>query len=590
MHDLKLEKVLALIAAMVLVSSCASPAYVETKPSSQDTPLTELYYESNLRIPLRDGVELSADLWRPPADIQYPTILVRTPYTKEAILGDLQIGEYFAHRGYAVVVQDVRGKGESGGEFADLPQESNDGYDTIEWIAEQEWSDGNVCMMGLSYLGVVQWLAAKAQPPHLKCIVPSAAPGHPFVEAPYRGGAFQVDILVWAYYNSLSGGAPEGPEPDWDSIMRHRPLNSLDERAGRKIPLFQDWVNHPTFDEYWAETTIPPEKFTDINVPALHITGWFDDSLLGTMYYWRGMQGSPAADEQYLLIGPWTHGQTFMGGKTEVHGLTVGEESMLDMREVTLSFFERYLKLDNSTPAPPKARLYITGANEWRELDEYPDQQEQPSRLYLQSARGANSLAGDGILIWKVPTERTSDSYVYDPDNPAPKFHLDSNPKEISEAEKNTLGSRQDVIIYTSEPLEEPLTVVGMVKAHLTASTDALDTDFIVRILDVDPNGVETKPYLNDGVLRTRYRNGFESTELLEPNETVELTINIQDIAHQFKEGHRIRLQLTSSVFPAVYPNSNTGNEVATDTDVKIATQTIWHGDKTYIELPIAKD
>ena len=545
---------------------------------------------SDVRVPMRDGVELSADIWMPQGSGPHSSILVRTPYTKQAsFLAPDYLGEYFAARGYALVVQDVRGKGLSDGVFRDGHQEPEDGYDSIEWIAAQEWSNGRVCMMGLSYLGWVQWLAVKAQPPHLTCIVPTAAPGYPFLDSPYRGGVFITGLLPWVWGNTATGEVVDF-EPDWDTILRKRPLNRIDSLAGQELWLFQDWVNRPTFDAYWEAVTLLTEDYQRTSIPSLSITGWYDDTMVGTMSHYNGMRESPASDKQFLMIGPWTHGQTFMGGSTSVRGMELSEDSVLDMREVHLEFFERFLNHDESESEPPKARIYVTGQNRWHQFDQYPPSRVVSRRLYLRSGGQANTAAGDGLLSWDAPGDELPDSYRFDPDNPAPEHPADRlfGPP-LTDEQRTELDNREDVLIYTSAPLETDVTVVGPVALNMHASSDGRDTDFVVRLLDISPDGAEIKPTAPDGAIRARFRNGFDAEELLTPNEIEPFTIQMFDMGHQFKKGHRIRLQVTSSAFPLFHPNPNTGNPLPTDTESRVATQTIWHNEQypSYLSLLI---
>ncbi|MEE4350184.1 MAG: CocE/NonD family hydrolase [Pacificimonas sp.] len=596
MRLLALGSALALAGCVSSTDAPQEPATAQTAPdrtADQGAAAPAADEPVALRVPLRDGVELAADLWLP-ADQPgpFPSILVRTPYGKShGFLARSELGKYYSERGYAVVLQDVRGKGESGGTFNDFSQEGADGFDTIEWIADQPWSNARVCMMGLSYLGTVQWLAAAEGSEYLKCIVPSAAPGHPFVEAPYRGGAFVGGLLTWAYGNEGDGPPEDAEAPDWDTILKTQPLTSQVAMTGRDLPRFQRWIENNTFNEYWKAQTVHGADFERIAIPALHVTGWFDDSLVGTMYYWDGMKRSPAANQQYLMIGPWTHMGTFMGGELTAHGLSFGENSLLDMREVTLPFFERYLKQDATVPAPPQARLYITGQNEWAEFGSYPSAQTETRKLYLHHTSGGNDTMRNR-LSWTNQGTPSDVEFVYDPRDPAPAFHTDVAAFTGEDADPLALHRRSDVVRFTSAPLQDAITIAGPLTVRLYAATEGRDTDFVVRLIDVAPDGTETKPYINDGVIRARYRNSFEETKLVTPGEVVGYDIDLFDIAHQFAPGHRLRLEITSSLFPAIYPNSNTGNPIATDTQALAVTQTIMVGGEhpSHIELEVLPD
>ena len=550
----------------------------------------ETKQQFDVRIPMRDKVQTSADIWFPSAPGRYPAILLRTPYIKTTGRHKFpQFGAFFADHGYVFVVQDVRGRGDSEGEFRFFFGEAEDGYDTIEWIARQPWSDGKVGMMGASYWGTVQWLAARERPPHLTCIVPTAAAGRYFDEVPYQGGAF---LISWAldWLNDVSGRISQGENAsslDWESLSKHRPLISMDERMGRPMKLYKEFLEHPTLDAYWKRIFFSPEDFQKINLPALTVTGWLDGDQPGAIFYWEGMASNSAAkDKQFLLIGPWTHPQTYLGGALKVGELEFSGDSVVDNRALHLAFFDRFLKGNSARFDQPKVRVYITGSNTWREYDQYPPPQIQLQSLYFHSSGKANTVAGDGGLTWTSPANEPPDRFVYNPENPVPS--------EIGglglAVDHRTIERRDDVLVYTSEALKQPLEIIGRVFVHLYAASDALDTDFTANLLDVYPDGRAVKLGPREaGVLRARYRHGYEKAELLSPNKPEEFKIELFDIGHAFLPGHRLRIEVSSSAFPFINPNQNTGNPIATDIEWKLANQTIFH-DKTRpsrVVLPI---
>jgi putative CocE/NonD family hydrolase len=550
----------------------------------------EITQRFDVRMPMRDGVELSADLWRPAAAGRYPTIIIRTPYIKTTARHQFPAyGRYFADHGYVFLVQDVRGRGDSDGEFGFFFQEAADGYDTIEWIAAQPWSNGRVGMMGGSYWATVQWLAAREQPPHLSCIVPTAPSGRYFDEVPYSGGAF---MLAWAvsWVNDTSGRIAQGAnaaEVDWESLLEHRPLITIDQELGRRMPLYREFLEHPTLDDYWRRASFGPADFRRLDIPALTVTGWFDGDQPGALHYWRGMaEYSPTPDTQYLLIGPWTHSQTYLGGALEVNDMRFTGDSVLDNKAIHLAFFDRYLKQSAAEYDRPRARVYITGSNRWRELAEYPPAEIETRRLYLHSGGRANSVVGDGTLSWAAPGNQTPDRYAYDPHHPVPSSIAD---QELA-IDHRPIERRDDVLVYTTEALAEPIEIIGKVLVKLWAASDAPDTDFVANILDVFPDGraVKLGPKAS-GVIRARYRNGYDSTELLTPGEPAEFSIELFDIGHTFLIGHRVRIEITSSCYPFINPNQNTGNEIATDTEWRTANQTIFHdaGRPSHVLLPV---
>ncbi len=531
----------------------------------------------DVRTPMRDGVELSSDLWLPGAQGRYPLILMRTPYLKTSPRNP-KLSQFFVTRGYAVAVQDVRGRGDSDGKFQNHAQEAEDGYDTIEWLAAQPWSNGRVGMMGMSYGGVVQWLAASKKPPHLVCIAPTASPGDYLNEVPYVGGAFLLEARVfWANLTSGTIYQSNVLSEEWPEIFKHRPLLTMDEAMGRRMPLLREWLQHDTLDEYWRRSQLTERDYRAIDIPALHVTGWFDSDQPGAMYHWQGMaRYSPAARDQYLIVGPWDHLQTFDGGARRKGELEFTGDSIIDNSRVHLEFFDRYLKQSTDEFNYPRVRLYVTGRNEWRDYPGYPIPGVESRRLYLSSGGRANSLFGDGALSAASAARQAPDRYEFDPRNPVPLSVF--APGGMFGVDRRALERRDDVLVYTGEALQKPLEVIGRIGVELHAASDARDTDFTASIIDVFPDGRAVVLGARVvGILRARYRQGLERTQLLTPGKVEKYRIDLGHIAHAFGTGHRIRVEISSSAAPWYSPNQNTGNPPATDTEWRTAHQTIYH-------------
>jgi putative CocE/NonD family hydrolase len=317
------------------------------------------------------------------------------------------------------------------------------------------------------------------------------------------------------------------------------------------------------------------------------VTGWFDGDQPGTMHYWNGMQeSSPAADRQFLIVGPWEHAETFIGGILQVGELRFTGDSVIDNLATHLAFFDHYLKGTGPEPGFPRARLYITGANEWLAFDQYPPSESKERSLYLHSGGRANSSAGDGRLDWLAPRNEPTDRYTYDPENPIFEMGLGFG------ADRRPIQRRDDVLVYTSAELEDPITIAGEVFMDLYAATDVRDTDFLVRMSDVYPDGRSVALGYRHGIIRARYRNGYDREELLTPGETERYRIRLLHMGHTFRPGHRIRLEVMSSSAPMINPNQNTGNPVATDTEWKTAHQVIHHdGDHpSRLILPVLEE
>jgi len=547
---------------------------------------TGIKMKFDMRIPMRDGVELSADVWLPAQPGKYPAILMRNPYLKTRWP---DLGEFYAKKGYVLVMQDTRGRGDSGGEFDFMAPESKDGYDSVEWVAAQPWCNGRVGMIGNSYLANVQWYAAREAPPHLVCIIPAATGGRWFNSRPYHAGAF---LGSWAldWLNLTSARIIQQPNAsavDWEQVFWHRPLLDMDEFMGRRMRLWKEWVEHDTYDEYWKRIELSPADFKKIRVAALHLSGWFDHLLPGSLAYWEGMRAhAPENDKQYMVLGPWNHGQTFRGGGLRIGDMEFGGNSVLDQRALHLAFLDHFLKGAPSRFDSAHVRIYLTGENRWLEGKEYPPVPTQVRRLYLHSGGRANTLAGDGRLTWDPPGSEPADRYTFNPKNPVPS----EIGGQYLGMDQQAMERRDDVLVYSTEALKEPLPVVGRVFVNVYAATDGRDTDFTAKLVDVHPDGRAIHlGSLPVGILRGRYRKSFERQELLAPNKTEQFRIELTDIAHTFLAGHRLRVEISSSAYPYVFPNSNTGNRPAIDTEWRVARQTVSHDGAcpSHLELPV---
>ena len=542
----------------------------------------------DVRVPMRDGIALSADIWLPLSEGRYPVILMRTPYLKTmALLSFPELGRYFASRGYILAVQDVRGRGDSDGEFGFLPDDNEDGYDTVEWLARQPWSSGRVGMMGVSYLGSTQWMAARSGAPSLVGMVPTASGG--FGAAfNYSGGAFLMD---WAFgwtngVQSHISQSANAAGVDMARVYAHRPHMIMDEVFGRKMPLYRSFLEHPDWDPYWESIQFGPEAYAEIDIPALHVAGWFDGDQPPALEYWKGMrEHSPARDQQYLLLGPWTHRQTFLGGGTELGEMEFSPDSVVDNRALHLAFFDHYLKGSAESFDFPRARVYVMGDNRWRDLEDYPPPRAVFRKLYFHSRGHANTMLGDGALDWKASGEEPTDRFTYDPKDPVPTTAPRQNPLD-----QRSIERREDVLVYTSDVLEQRLEVIGNPFVELYAASDARDTDFTAKIMDVYPDGRAIRlGALPVGIIRARFRNGYADPQLLEPGKVEKYRILLRDLAHTFLPGHRVRIEISSSAYPFLAPNQNTGNPIATDTEWKVAHQTVHHNREfpSHVALPL---
>jgi putative CocE/NonD family hydrolase len=521
----------------------------------------------DLRVPMRDGVTLSLNAWLPASGERAPVVLLRTPYRYDSQEFErLGLRSYVEH-GYAVAMQAVRGRGTSGGRFGFFFVEGPDGYDTVEWLATRPWCDGRVAMDGGSYLGTVQWLAAREQPPHLVCMLPAVPAGDWFNEIPYMGGALQVD-WAFSWLSAMAGHEFEFDATRDRNLERYRPLLTAPAVLGTELPLYREILEHPTLGEWWRPLILSADDFANITIPVFAVTGWFDGDQAGSLHYWAGLeQHSRSRETAQLVIGPWEHRQCYLGGETSVGELETGAGSNLPLREMRLAFLDEHLR-HTATGRGPRVRLFITGDNRWHEFERYPPPGIGSMTWYLSSGGRANTLSGDGRLDASMASG-TADRYTFDPRDPVPY--------RAGARDHRELEARADVLVYTSDTLESDLTVIGPVETILYAASTAPDTDFTAKLLDVFPDGRAISLTHVGGVLRARCRNGFDRHELLTPGEPVEFRIRMSHVGHTFRAGHRLRLEVSSSSFPMIDPNPNTGRPIATETETRPAGQTVFH-------------
>ncbi|HVT65418.1 MAG TPA: CocE/NonD family hydrolase [Mycobacteriales bacterium] len=545
----------------------------------------------NVRIPMRDGIALANNVYLPPTGLAggpYPVIFSRNPYNRQ-VWADALRWRFFTEQGYAFVTQDCRGRFDSDGVFYPFFDDGPDAYDSIEWIAEQPWCTGKIGMMSGSYGGWVQWAAAREKPPHLTTLVSSCAAGKWGEELPWdRGGASFV-MFTWLYMMVGHSMQPTA-HVDWARVFRHLPLRTLDKAMGKEVPAWQDWLDHPGLDKYWLEGRLD-DDFAELDIPALHLTGWYDGDQPGEMFFWDGMLRSKAAKWQHLLVGPWTHGGVFK--PTQSHrDNDFTPKSVADMNEVHLRWFDYWLKgIDNGLIDEPPVRYFYTGINEWRTDSTWPPTERTETSLYLRSGGAANTALGDGALSGTAPTTaEPADVYRYDPEAVANVMEIDffngEGNNSVRPADARPLEMRDDLLVYTSEPVTEALYVSGRPSVVLHASSDCPDTDFVVGLADVEPDG-RSVPLSRDedhqwlatqgGRIRARFREGLDKEVFMTPGEIYEFRIQLRDVAHVFKPGHRIRLTVMSWDFPAMARNLNTDESIADGTTIRVATNSVHH-------------
>jgi len=549
----------------------------------------EVIYEHDVTMKLRDGVTLRADVYRTKAAGKFPVLLERTPYDKN---GGRDFGMRGAARGYVVVIQDTRGRYASDGEFYTFKNESNDGYDSVEWAAALPYSDERVGMFGGSYVGATQFLAAIAHPPHLAGIAPNVTASNYHDGWTYQGGAFEQ----WFNQSWASGLSEDTLRRASDRVttplqwrnklsLADYPLRGLPD-AKSLAPYYDDWLAHPNYDDYWKALSIE-EHYSQIQVAILNIADWYDIFLGGSLRNYQLLKtkaGSEAARKgQRLLIGIGGHS----GGSNQrkFGEVDFGEKAPHDLDGITLDFYDAILKGTNNGFANGKpVRIFVMGLNDWRDEDDWPLARAKSTKYFLQSGGKANSAGGDGVLSLQSPATTNSqanakDSFDYDPANPVPTIGgplccrgdlLKPGPWDQKEAEQ-----RNDVLVYSTPALEHDLEVTGPVIADLYVSSSVVDTDFTTKLVDASPNGFAQN--LTEGILRMRYRDSQEKPKLAKPGTVYHITVDLWATSNVFLAGHKLRLEISSSNFPRFDRNLNTGEEQAHATRMEKATNLVLH-------------
>lgn len=557
------------------------------KQSGASEPKYEIVTEPNVSMPMRDGSVLNGYVWRPKAEGRFPVLVERVAYELPA--RTQANADYYVPRGYVVVGQNNRGCYASQGDHwpgrDDAWGANRDGYDTIEWAAAQPWSDGNVGTLDGSFSGFTQYLLAPTRPPHLKAMYVREGPADFYADWCYRYGAHCLFLRYWAFSQSLRflnhETAPPGRErererlakavEELDQWFRHRPLNDMPPIEG-----LADWyfevLEHPEDGPfYWPIN--PSTRFHEVDTPMLHLGGWYDlftDSVL-RCYSGIRKHGKTAHTRanQRLVVGPWIHGPGNTSQR-QVGEVDYGPKAVYDIHEERLRWYDYWLKgLDNGAMDGPPVRVFLMGDNRWLDMEHWPPPDAAARPVYLREGEGRSDASlNNGRLTFEKPTAaERPDSYAYDPDEPVER-EFQKGPMDLRPIEPR-------VLTYTSDELAEDLTVVGPVRAVLFALSSAPDTDWVVRLCDVYPDGRSIP--VCDGILRARYRNSVERAELMTPGRIYRFEVDMSATAQTFKAGHRIRVQVTSSDFPKFDPNLNTGGPFAREVRGQVAHNTVFH-------------
>jgi predicted acyl esterase len=539
-----------------------------------------------VRVPMRDGITLRGSVYRPKAEGRYPVIIESGLYDMEKNLDEMPaLFRNLARRGYAVLAIDSRGRYGSEGKFRPLIDEVNNMDDGVVWAAKQPWSNGKVGVTGISYLGWTSYAAGIANPPGLRAIMPTVI--NYGLENPH-GVPYLGSMAGWLLWAGRPGTPTTGGtlRIDW----MHLPLNRIDDEAELPSAAFDAMVMEKPLEVPGALSPAQiDEQLAKIKVPTYVVAGWYDELNEGMLDNY--VRQARSSQDLRLVIGPWHHQLNTAYRGPNMIGIVPAAKPHLNAYYHEMErFFARYLKGDTTSWNPPgRVLIYVMGANEWRYENEWPLKRAVTTPIYLGSQGNAQTASGDGVLNWASPPNRQqADRYTYNPLNPVRTatgfgvWHVLTGMTDRAEVEK-----RNDVLVYTSPVLKEAVEVTGVIKAKLYASSSAPDTDFVVNLVDVYPNG--HTQYLTNGIVRASYREGTKERKLIEPGKIYEYTFKLRPISNAFQKGHRIRIEVTSSDMDRYARNQNVADAPGTTANVAIARQAIYHGTAypSRLELPV---
>jgi hypothetical protein len=567
----------------------------------------------DLPMQTRDGVTLLSDVYRPAGDGAFPVLVHRTPYNKRGgrpypnMDRPFNEGHLFASHGYITVIQDTRGRAASEGVFEPFVHEAEDGYDTIEWAAVLDGSSGDVGMFGQSYDAMCQYLTVPLRPPHLRTATPVSAPIAYFDHCVYTSGAFNLAwMLHYAVINLVLRGRdgeaalrvlreyvvnPDDPARrlNLDSF-RHRPIRDWADRLAEYAPYFADYIEHGTDDAYWQQLDLRAQLGDgEVDIPMLHVSSWYDGFQKGSMgaYLAATERAAGRGGEQSLVMGPWAHTIYTDVSSGKAGESDFGPQAVLDLHAIQLDWFARHLKGADGIAASPQVRIFVMGPNSWRAEREWPLARTVYTPLYLSHGSDAQ-----GSLSWDPPVGEEPDRYRYDPQDPVPTigghllgvFGVPNGP-----IDQRPTAERADVLVYTSQLLDADIEITGPVTMKLYASSSAPDTDFVVKLIDVRPDGYAHP--ISEGLVRARFRSSRSEPSLLTPGNVYEFTVDMYAVSHVARAGHRLRVHVTSSDFPQWDANPNTGERFGMSAATVIADQQVFHDAlrPSHLVLPVVQ-
>ena len=567
----------------------------------------EVDVERSVMVAMRDGVRLSTDIYRPKGLTgALPTILIRLPYNKATYRGAIGPATFFASHGYAVAVQDVRGKFASEGEFHVYQGDMTDWSDMFDWIGTQPWSTGRIGTVGCSYLGEGQIVAAQQRHPRHIAVLAQAAGGNIGRVGRRRefwgsveGGAFSVSInFGWMpVFASTDKGARPMPNVDLATFFRTLPVIDMTERAGSPSWDWRNFLERSPDDPWWDRQGYLSAD-DSVTVAGLHVSSWFDmaeEALEEAEIFRKNALNDRARNNQYAIISPTVHCSSEAAtSTTKVGDLDVGD-ARLHYWDTYLAWFDRWLKgNEHAIDSLPHLQYYVIGRNEWRTSDRWPVKGMRETAFYLRSDGGANSAKGTGRLSLEPPKRERPDTFTYDPANPVPSrggsICCTGNPKDVPGSfDQSDIEHRADVLVYTTDVLREGLELTGPMRAVVHLSSDARDTDVTVKLTDVFPDGRSMN--MQEGITRVRYRESFARPAMMTAGKVYEVPVDLHATSWYLPPGHRLRVEISSSNFPRFDRNLNTGGRNYDETTWKVAKNTVHHsaGALSRLILPVVR-
>lgn len=551
----------------------------------------------DLGCPADDGVRLSTDVYLPDGNGPWPCLLIRTPYNNNDPAKKIPLARTFAAAGYAVAIQDVRGRYDSAGAWEPFFNEARDGRAAQKWLAQQDYCNARIALYGRSYEGYCVWVATFGHHPAVKAIIPIVPLPDPVLNVPWQNGSVFWNMITWALMVQGRTNQDVG-QYDWESLYRFRPLDKLDQKLGLASPMWQDWMRHPLRDEYWQRACYM-HRMAELDVPALHICGWYDDDGVSTYHnYPSARRLARSKDEQYVLIGPWPHATNT---KSVIPGVDFGPQEIIDINGFILDWLDKQIGgRPENWGDRPRAHIFLMGSNEWHDFADWPPPGTREMTFYLHSGGRANSLFGDGVLSASPRSGETTgesrdgsspsaeplpdrvgrahtayDEYQYDPDDPTPYLYDAGTLQVGGPFDARPVQRRDDALCYTTEPLSEDLVICGPVYAELWVSSSAADTEFCAMLCDVYPHGHARQ--LCDGNIRLALRDALEKPAPVPPGQVVQVRIDLWATGVRVLAGHRLRLQVASAAVPKFAAHTNTLDPPGNATTAVLAHNRVYH-------------